>query len=363
MTAQTVIPVGGAYEVVVGPGVLGSLADHLPPGARRALIVHPPTLRTLAQRCEQAVSEVGVEVQLAEVPDAEKAKSVATAADLWDRLGAAAFTRSDVIVGVGGGAVTDLAGFVAATWLRGVAVVQVPTTVLAMVDAAVGGKTGINTPEGKNLVGAFHPPHAVLCDLTTLETLPEADLRAGLAEVVKGGFIADPAILDLVEADPAACLDVSGAVLRELIERKIRVKAAVVAEDLTEAWLREILNYGHTMGHAIEQVEGYALRHGEAVSVGMVFAAELARGAGLIDDALVERHRTVLGLLDLPTADRWSRTDPDTRFERLLEAMRRDKKTRGDVLRFVVLDGLGSVTRLEGPDRELLRTAYGLVAG
>jgi 3-dehydroquinate synthase len=363
VTAATVIPVGADYEVVVGPGVLDMLADHLPPGAIRALVVHPPTLRALAQRCAQAVRAAGLEVHLAEVPDAERAKSAATAAVLWDRLAAAAFTRGDVVVGVGGGAVTDLAGFVAATWLRGVPVVQVPTTVLAMVDAAVGGKTGINIAAGKNLVGSFHPPHAVLCDLTTLETLPEADLRAGLAEVVKGGFIADPAILDLVEADPAACLDVSGAVLRELIERKIAVKAAVVSQDLTEAWLREILNYGHTLGHAIEQLEGYALRHGEAVSVGMVFAAELARGAGLIDDALVARHRTVLGLLGLPTSDHWSRTDPDSRFESLLEVMRRDKKTRGDVLRFVVLDGPGSVTRLEGPDRELLRTAYGLVSG
>src|SRR5690606_14812103 len=149
-------------------------------------------------------------------------------------------------------------------------VVQVPTTVLAMVDAAVGGKTGINTAAGKNLVGAFHPPRAVLCDLASLESLPAEDLRAGLGEVVKGGFIADPVILDLIEADPRGCLDVRGALLRELIERKIAVKARVVAEDLKESWLREVLNYGHTLGHAIEQVENYRIRHGEAISVGMV---------------------------------------------------------------------------------------------
>ncbi|MCA1781125.1 MAG: 3-dehydroquinate synthase [Dermatophilaceae bacterium] len=363
MRDATVIPVGTAYDVTVGRGVLDDLVGLLPQGAVRALLVHPPPLRGLAARCAEAIESAGVAVHLAEVPDAESAKTAATAVQLWDRLGAAAFTRSDVVVAVGGGTVTDLAGFVAATWLRGVAVVQVPTTVLAMVDAAVGGKTGINTAAGKNLVGSFHPPHAVLCDLATLESLPEVDLRAGLAEVVKGGFIADPVILDLIEADPQACLDVRGPVLRELIERKIAVKARVVAEDLTESWLREVLNYGHTLGHAIEQVEDYRLRHGEAISVGMVFAAELARDAGLIDDALVDRHRSVLQALGLPTSDVWSAVDPQARFESLLEVMRRDKKSRGALLRFVVLDGLASVTRLEGPSEDRLRTAYEAVAG
>lgn len=362
MSDATVIGVGDAYEVVVGRDVLADLGARVPPGATRALVVHPPTLGALATRCAAAIEGAGVEVHLAEVPDAESAKTSATAAALWDRLGEAGFTRTDVVVAVGGGSVTDLAGFVAATWLRGVAVVQVPTTVLAMVDAAVGGKTGINTAAGKNLVGSFHPPYAVLCDLTTLTTLPEADVRAGLAEVVKGGFIADPVILDLIEADPRACLDVESAVLRELIERKIAVKAAVVAQDLTESWLREILNYGHTLGHAIEQAQGYRLRHGEAVSVGMVFAAELAHGAGLIDTDLLDRHRRVLTALDLPTTDQWSRRAPDERFEQLLTVMRRDKKTRGDLLRFVVLDGLASVTRLEGPSRQDLRAAYERVA-
>src|SRR5690606_38227022 len=309
-----------------------------------------------------AVESIGVRAHLAQVPDAETAKTSATLVDLWDRLGAAAFTRSDVVIGVGGGTVTDLAGFAAATWLRGVAVIQVPTTVLAMVDAAVGGKTGINTAAGKNLVGAFHPPAAVLCDLASLDSLPEADLRAGLAEVIKGGFIADPAILDLVEADPAACLDVRGPSLRELIERKIAVKARVVAEDLKETWLREFFKYGRTSVHAIEQVEGYRIRHGEGISVGMAFAAELARGAGLIDATLVERHRRVLTAVGLPTTDHWAVDAPDVRFGMLFEAMRRDKKSRGPLLRFVVLDGLASVTRLEGPSEDELRAAYDTVA-
>ena len=358
----TAISVGGEYDVVVGRDILPRLAALVPKGAGQGLVVHPPTLRSLAARCAAILSQQGLKVQLHELPDAESAKTAQTLVELWDLLGREAFTRSDIIVGVGGGTVTDLSGFVAATWLRGVAVVQVPTTVLAMVDAAVGGKTGINTAAGKNLVGAFHPPAAVLCDLATLDSLPAADVRAGLAEIVKGGFIADPAILRLIEADPDECLNVRGPVLRELIERKIAVKATVVAEDLRESWLREILNYGHTLGHAIEQVEDYRIRHGEAISVGLVFAAELAHAAGLIDADLVTRHRRVLESLGLPTTDHWSDTDAKTRFDALLEAMRRDKKSRGARLRFVVLDGLGSVTRLEGPSEDQLRDAYRRVA-
>jgi 3-dehydroquinate synthase len=360
--ATVTIRVGDDYDVVLGRGLLAGLGHAVPERAERALVVHPPTLSVYADAAEAALQDSGLEVHRAQVPDAETAKSIETAAGLWDRLGAASFTRSDVLVAVGGGTVTDLVGFVAATWLRGVAVVHVPTTVLAMVDAAVGGKTGINTNAGKNLVGAFHLPHAVLCDLTTLQTLPADDVRAGLAEVVKGGFIADPRILELIEADPQACLDVHGPILPELIERKIRVKARIVAEDLTEAWLRETLNYGHTLGHAIEQAEDYRLRHGEAISVGMVFAAELARASDLIDDDLLARHRSVLAALGLPVVDHWGAGRSD-RFDGLLEVMRRDKKSRGSMLRFVVLDDLASVTRLEGPPEDLLRTAYRRVAG
>ncbi len=265
------------------------------------------------------------------------------------------------MVGLGGGATTDLAGFVAATWLRGVRVVQVPTTVLAMVDAAVGGKTGINTAEGKNLVGAFHPPAGVLCDLVALGSLPVHDRVTGLAEVVKAGFIADPRILELVETHAQALrapeLDAPTlTVLRELVERAVRVKAEVVSTDLREAGIREVLNYGHTFAHAIEQVERYRWRHGAAVSVGMVYAAELARLAGRLDDDVVARHRGVLEALGLPT------TYPGGRWDRLLAAMRRDKKTRGDLLRFVVLDGLGRPSRLEGPDPVLLAAAYAEVS-
>ncbi len=360
----TTISVGGDYDVVIGSGVLDRVGDLLGADVERVLVVHPPTLPGLTSRVTAALEAQGYAVHVAEVPDAEAAKTAAVAADLWARLGRAGFTRTDALVGVGGGTVTDLAGFVAASWLRGVRVVQVPTTLLGMVDAAVGGKTGINTAEGKNLVGAFHPPAGVLCDVDVLATLPEADLVAGLAEVVKCGFIADPVILDLVESAVAADVELARSAanphLRELIERAVRVKAEVVAADLRESSLREILNYGHTFGHAIEQVEHYTWRHGEAVAVGMVYVAELARLtghlAGAEGDALVARHRSVLGSLGLPT------TYAAGRWDELLTAMRRDKKSRGSTLRFVVLDGLARPARLAGPDDALLQAAYGLVS-
>lgn len=357
MSAATVIPVGGSYAVTIGTGVLPDVAGLVPERAERVLVVHSSNHSGPAREVAAAVSGTGRSVVLAPVPDAEDAKTSQVAADLWRVLGEHAFTRTDAVVAVGGGAVTDLGGFVAATWLRGVPVVQVPTTLLAMVDAAVGGKTGINTAEGKNLVGAFHPPSAVLCDLDVLATLPRADLVAGLAEIVKGGFIADPRILELVEAHPDAARDPASPVLRELVERKVAVKARVVAADLRESSLREILNYGHTLAHAIEQVEGYRRRHGEAVAIGMVFAAELAAAVGLLAAPVVERHRGILGALGLPTGY------PPGRWEELRIAMGRDKKTRGSMLRFVVLEDVGRPTRLEGPPEEWLRAAYEAISG
>jgi 3-dehydroquinate synthase len=225
-----------------------------------------------------------------------------------------------------------------------------------MVDAAVGGKTGINTAEGKNLVGAFHSPAGVLCDLAMLETLPAPELVSGMAEVVKCGFIADPVILDLVEKDPSTTRDLDGSGMRELIERSVAVKARVVTEDPKESSLREILNYGHTFAHAVEQVEKYSWRHGDAVSVGMVYAAELARLAGRLDDAVVDRHRSALAGVGLPTSYRGGR------WPELYAAMRRDKKSRGSVLRFVVLEALAQPSRLEGLDESMLQEAYARVA-
>ena len=350
------------YEVVVGSGLLGELGGLVRGSvdARNAVarvaIIHPPTLRTSAEAVRADLSEQGLDAHVVEVPDGEAQKTVPVAAFCWDVLGQIGMTRSDVVVGLGGGATTDLAGWVAAGWLRGVRVVQVPTTLAAMVDAAVGGKTGVNTERGKNLVGAFHPPAGVLCDLATLQTLAANDYLAGLAEVVKCGFIADPVILDLIEADPVAAAQPGSAVERELVERSIRVKAEVVSEDLTEQGRREILNYGHTLAHAIEREEKYTWRHGAAVSIGLVYAAELARLLGRLDDPTADRHRAVLESLGLPTR---YRADA---FAALLESMKIDKKARGNRLRFVVLDALAQPGSVDGPDPAVLAAAYSEVS-
>lgn len=342
------------YDVVIGRDLTGHVADAVP-GAGRAVVLHQPPLADLAQRVAAGLRAAGVEVTLHETPDAEDAKTTAGAAECWDVCADAGLSRQDVIVGVGGGATTDLAGFIAATWMRGIRVVQYPTTLLAMVDAAVGGKTGINTPAGKNLVGAFHEPAAVLVDLDVLDSLPAAEISAGSAEIIKAGFIRDPRILDIYEADPAAALDPRGA-LPELIERSVRVKADVVGQDLRESSLREILNYGHTYGHAVEQHEHYRWRHGRAVAVGMVFEAELAHAAGLLGADAVARHRRILSSVGLPTS-----YDGAT-LDELLEVMARDKKNRDGHLRIVVLtdrDGLPyAPVRLEAPAAADLETAY-----
>ena len=354
-----VIRVGDDYDVVIGRGVLDQAVARVPDGAQRVLIVHAPVMADTAARLAAQSTERGLEPTSVALPDAEAAKTVDVASRLWSLLAEAGFTRTDAVIALGGGATTDLGGFVAATWLRGVPVVQVPSTVLGMVDAAVGGKTGINIAEGKNLVGSFHPPAAVVCDLDLLRTLPRADLVAGLAEVVKCGFISDVEILRLA-ADPDAATDVDGTVLPELIGRAVQVKADVVASDLREAGLREILNYGHTFAHAVEQVSGFSWRHGDAVAVGMVYVAELARRCGLIDDALVAQHRTALQALGLPTSYRVT-GDADERWTALRAAMGRDKKTRGSTLRFAALTAVAAPTRLVGPDENLLRETFDAV--
>ncbi|MGQ4717159.1 3-dehydroquinate synthase [Streptomyces anulatus] len=344
------------YEVLVGHQLLGELPQLIGDRARRVAVLHPEALAETGEAVRQDLADQGYEAIAVQLPNAEEAKTVEVAAYCWKALGQTGFTRTDVIVGIGGGATTDVAGFVAATWLRGVRWIAIPTTVLGMVDAAVGGKTGINTAEGKNLVGAFHPPAGVLCDLAALDSLPVNDYVSGMAEIIKAGFIADPVILDLVEADPEGARTPAGPHTAELIERSIRVKAEVVSSDLKESGLREILNYGHTLAHAIEKNERYKWRHGAAVSIGMVFAAELGRLAGRLDDATADRHRSVLASVGLPLAYRGDQ------WPKLLENMKVDKKSRGDLLRFIVLDGIGKPTVLEGPDPAVLLAAYGEVS-
>ena len=341
----------GNYPVVVGPGAMEDIPQHIPGDAKKLLIIHAPALARIAEQMKEDLSGER-EVFLVEVPDAEAAKRVEVAAFCWGILGQLDFQRNDAILGLGGGATTDLAGFVSAAWLRGVALIQVPTTVLAMVDAAVGGKTGVNTQEGKNLVGVFYSPRAVIADTDVLAGLGENEVKAGMAEVVKCGFISDPTILDVLEANPEEALDTASEVFVELVKRAVAVKAEVVGDDFRESGLREILNYGHTLGHAIEHAERYQWRHGAAISIGMVFAAELSRMVANLSDEDVERHRRILGGLGLPL------DYPQGRWRTLLATMQKDKKARGGVVWFVVLDAPGKPRVLAIPDESVLFAAY-----
>ncbi|GAB3762878.1 3-dehydroquinate synthase [Nocardioides ginsengisegetis] len=361
--SDTVLPVTGAapYDVVVGTDLPGRLPQVLGGGVQRVAVIFSDDLGELVRPVLESLA-TAYDVTVLPIPDGERAKAATVVASCWEALGEAGFTRSDAIVTFGGGATTDVGGFVAATWLRGVRVVHVPTTLLGMVDAAVGGKTGINTRSGKNLVGSFHEPAGVLCDLAHLRSLPRAELVAGLGEVVKCGFIADPRILDLVEAADPAGLTADSAVLRELVERAIRVKIDVVVSDLKETGGsgghpgREVLNYGHTMAHAIERAEGYTVRHGEAVAMGCVYVAELAARAGTLAPEVVARHHTAFAHVGLPT------TYSGASFEELHAAMKVDKKARGSQLRFVVLTDLAVPAVLSGPSEVDLRSAYEVLA-
>ncbi len=352
--STTRIRVGGAdgYDVVVGAGIAAELPALVGERARTVVVIHAAGHDWLARPAIEALTAAGYLVHAEQVPDGEAAKDVDVASGLWSRLAAHRVSRTDAVVGVGGGAVTDLAGFVAATWLRGVRLVLVPTTLLAIVDAAVGGKTAVNIPAGKNLVGAFHPPAGVLADIAALGTLAAREYVSGLAEVIKAGFIADPVILDLIESDPRAAARPGGPHERELIERAIAMKAAVVTADLREAGLRETLNYGHTLGHAIELAEDYAIPHGEAVAIGMMFAAAVGRLAGRLDEPTARRHGSILSAVGLPTRYRGGS------WPELRTAMAVDKKTRGQHLRLVVLDGLARPGILADPPEELLELAY-----
>jgi 3-dehydroquinate synthase len=296
--------------------------------------------------------ELDSDLHVFEVPDGEEGKSIATLTKLWNWLGAAGFTRSDLIVGIGGGAITDLAGFVAASWLRGLDWVAVPTSLAGMVDASVGGKTGINSDYGKNLIGAFHSPLAVVIDANFLQTLSDRDFSAGMAEVIKCGFIADPKILTLATAHSKQSLRRTPEAIAELIHRSVSVKAQVVSSDFKESFSREALNYGHTLGHAIEIYSKYQLRHGEAVAIGLVYAAELAAARGLISAVELDLHRSLLSAYQLPT------TFDREAWQKLVPLLALDKKARGTTIRFVALNGIGSTTRLEDLTSAELDAAY-----
>ena len=309
---DVVLPAERSYPVLVGPDASAHLPEVLPRRARRAAIV--------TQSGIGHIVDSGLEQEVFDIGDGEEAKSMATVEGLCRSFARWGLTRGDVVVGVGGGVVTDVAGFAAASYHRGVPVVHVATSLLAQIDAAIGGKTGVNLPEGKNLVGAFWQPTAVLCDTTALETLPEAEMRCGLGEMAKYHFLGGD---DLDDLDLVA-----------RIARCVEIKAAVVADDERETGRRAVLNYGHTLGHALETTGGYGLRHGEAVAIGLVYAAELGRALGRIDDERVAEHRRIVEGYGLP-----ARIPGDAADAELLDAMGRDKKA---------VDGL--TFALDGPD-------------
>ena len=336
-----------SYDIVIGAGLLRDAAAWRGlPGATSALIVSNPTVAALyARALQQALAPHYARVLTLELPDGEVHKDWACLNLIFDRLLAESCDRKTVLFALGGGVVGDMAGFAAACYMRGVPFVQVPTTLLAQVDSSVGGKTGINHPRGKNMIGAFYQPARVVCDLDTLATLPERELSAGLAEVIKYGPIADADFLDWIEVNLDALLAREPAALVHAVQRSCELKAAVVAQDEREAGLRAILNFGHTFGHAIEAGMGYGLwLHGEAVACGMVLASELSVRLDLMPQAFAARMRRLCERARLPVRA------PDLGAERYLELMRVDKKSEGGALRFVLIDALGHAVLRPVPD-------------
>jgi 3-dehydroquinate synthase len=335
--------------------IRGSLFDNpltyaeLPAGAS-ALIVTNTTVGPLyGARLQLALKGRFSKVHTVTLPDGESFKTWQTLNLIFDALLQNGCDRKTVLFALGGGVVGDMTGFAAASYMRGVPFVQVPTTLLAQVDSSVGGKTGINHPLGKNMIGAFHQPLKVVCDLDTLKTLPQRELSAGLAEVIKYGPIADLAFLDWIEAHIDALMAREPAALAHAVKRSCEIKAWVVGQDEREAGLRAILNYGHTFGHAIEAGLGYGeWLHGEAVGCGMVMAAHLSQRLGLVDAALVKRLTTLIQKAGLPViGPRLSTVDNAGRY---LELMRVDKKAEGGEIKFVVIDGPASAAVRTAPD-------------
>ena len=336
-----------SYEVEIGRDYLAAI-DEVTESRERVAVIYSETMKDSIPE----FNSMGAEFFYFGIPDGEAGKSARTLESIWNWLGAAGFTRSDLIVGIGGGAVTDLSGYAAASWLRGIDWIAIPTTVAGMVDAAVGGKTGINSDYGKNLIGAFHSPIKVVVDTAWLKTLSNRDFAAGLAEVVKCGFIKDDQILKKIEGLTLDEIRGSEELTQELIERAVQVKADVVSGDFKESFDREILNYGHTFGHAVEIHSQYSLRHGECVSIGMAFIGHLSFELKLISQELLAKHLSVLKDLGLPTMY------TNGEWPELLATMKLDKKSRGNHLRFVVITEIGKTQRLEDPDEAALISAY-----
>jgi 3-dehydroquinate synthase len=352
-----------SYRVRIGAGALGSLGAAVAGlgGATAAAVVSDDRVAALyARRAIDSLAASGVRAGLITFPAGEASKTLATASGVLDALFAQrpAVDRSAVVVALGGGVTGDLAGFVAAVALRGLRFFQCPTTLLADVDSSVGGKTGVDHPAGKNLIGAFHQPSGVLIDVAALPTLPPAELRGGLAECVKHGVIRDEALLDFIERNAGAILACDADVMTELVARNVAIKAAVVSADERESGQRAHLNFGHTIGHAIETLAGYgSVTHGQAVSLGMVAAMHLAVRRGLLGQCEADRVERLLGALGLPLR----RAGLD--FAALLPIMRHDKKARAGQVRMVLPSRLGAVDVHDDVTTDELSAAAGYLAG
>lgn len=336
-----------SYPIYVASGCLGKLGriaqEHLT--GRRILVVTNPVVAGLyGKAVKQSLAEAGFQVGEAQIPDGEEYKTLATVAGLYDAAFTGGLERGDAVLALGGGVVGDVAGFLAATYMRGVPFVQVPTTLLAQVDSSVGGKVGVNHPGGKNLIGAFYQPRFVLIDPDTLATLPPREVRAGIAEVIKYGVISDAGFFSWLEANIDRLLNIEPAALEHAIAASCRIKAAVVSADETEAGLRAILNFGHTVGHALEAVTGYQrFVHGEAVAIGMVAAARLAVRLGCFEPSGADRIAGLVLRAGLP-----AEVPSDIAPEALLEVMERDKKVVANRLTFVLPEAVGRVRIVRG---------------
>jgi 3-dehydroquinate synthase/shikimate kinase/3-dehydroquinate synthase len=340
-----------SYDVVVGRGISEQATTFLPPTpyAEKAMIVTHASLAPMAKGVAASLESRGLATGILPVPEGEVSKSIVVAESLWEQMVDGGWHRNDLVVAFGGGVISDVAGFVAATYNRGVPLVNVPTTLLGQVDAAIGGKTGVNLPQGKNLVGVIHQPLMVVCDVDLLRSLPPEELRSGLAEVVKYGLIADATLLTLIERRAEAILAGDPDVLLDVVTRCVSVKASIVSSDETERGVRAHLNYGHTFGHAIEHAAEFrGMRHGEAVALGMMAAAYLARELGRIDEEAVQTHKRVLRAMELPVT-------ANLDLAALERAWRHDKKYLGGV-RFVLLSAIGRVeSGIEAPRPALQR--------
>ncbi|HUA68420.1 MAG TPA: 3-dehydroquinate synthase [Candidatus Saccharimonadales bacterium] len=338
------VPLGNrSYDITIGSGLLadlGSKCARLKLGPRCAIITDTNVGKRFAKPAFNSLVRAGFFPALIVVPPGESAKSLKSVQSCYDQLAVHRLERSSFIIALGGGVVGDLAGFVAATYLRGIAFVQVPTTLLAQVDSSVGGKVGVNLKAGKNLVGAFFQPRLVLCDLDTLQTLPEREYRAGLAEVIKYGIIRDAKLFLQLERDFPKILNRDHQMLTDVIARCCEIKAEVVGQDETEGGLRAILNFGHTIGHAIEAICGYGkFLHGEAISIGQVTAVKISCRVSGLPKREVDRIINLFNCAGLPTEIRLN----SVQRRKLFAAMRLDKKVRGGEARFVLVKRIGEV--------------------